>query len=232
MKRLTSQWLGTRKAHTSFLNTETGAYTGTTNRHTASAVVPPPPPPNAVPAWGRQDRTAVCAFVELRGTPHRRVVPWGSLKCVGATTRHRRRNRSGGPTQRLCGICASREKLIDAADCQKRTNHRGLCPNPPLPPNHKTNSRQHSALIGFALQCSKSKQCTEVHGYDHMPVSRGYMRAQYPLLMAPTRITDYTTDHNQATHKTHTAAVFVETPPPLPPLPLNRSPGSGPSQEC
>ena len=42
-----------------------------------------------------------------------------------------------------------------------------------------------SALIWFALQCSKSKQCAEIHGYDHMPVSRGCMRAQYPFLMAP-----------------------------------------------
>ena len=24
----------------------------------------------------------------------------------------------------------------------------------------------------------------EIHSYDHMPVSRGYMQAQYPLLMA------------------------------------------------
>ena len=44
------------------------------------------------------------------------------------------------------------------------------------------------ALIWFALQCSKSKQCTEIHGYDHMPVSWGYMRAQYLLLMAPSRL--------------------------------------------
>ena len=47
------------------------------------------------------------------------------------------------------------------------------------------NSRQHSALIWFALQCSKSKQYTVSCGHDHMPALRGYMRAQYPLLMAP-----------------------------------------------
>ena len=46
------------------------------------------------------------------------------------------------------------------------------------------NARQHSALFWFALQCTKSKQCTEIRGYDHMPVSWGHMRAQYPLLMA------------------------------------------------
>ena len=45
----------------------------------------------------------------------------------------------------------------------------------PSPPN---------LLIWFALQCSKSKQCTKIHSCDHMPGSRGYMRAQYPLLMA------------------------------------------------
>ena len=39
--------------------------------------------------------------------------------------------------------------------------------------------RQHSALIWFAL-CSKAKQYTVSCGYDRMPVSRGYMRAQYP----------------------------------------------------
>ena len=31
----------------------------------------------------------------------------------------------------------------------------------------------------------QTQQCTEIHGYDHLPVSRGYMRGQYPLLMAP-----------------------------------------------
>ena len=45
-------------------------------------------------------------------------------------------------------------------------------------------SRQHPVLIWFALQCSKSKRCTVSRGYDHMPVSRGYLRAQYPVLMA------------------------------------------------
>ena len=49
---------------------------------------------------------------------------------------------------------------------------------PPPPQRH------HSALIWFALQCSKAKQCTVRCGSDHMPVSRGYMRAQYLLLMA------------------------------------------------
>ena len=48
----------------------------------------------------------------------------------------------------------------------------------------RRNSRQHSALIWFALQCNKSKQCTESRSYDHIPVSWGYMRPQYPLLMA------------------------------------------------
>ena len=53
-------------------------------------------------------------------------------------------------------------------------------PPPPFAPT----SRQRSALIWFALQCNKSKQCTESRTYDHRPVSRGYMRAQYLLLMA------------------------------------------------
>ena len=61
------------------------------------------------------------------------------------------------------------------------------CTLPPLKPpplQFPVNSRQHSALIWFALQCSKSKQCTVSRGYDHMPLSQGYMRAQFPLLMA------------------------------------------------
>ena len=41
-----------------------------------------------------------------------------------------------------------------------------------------------ATLIWFALQCSSSKQCTEIHGYDHMLVSRRSLRARYPLLMA------------------------------------------------
>ena len=47
-------------------------------------------------------------------------------------------------------------------------------------------SRQHWVLIWFALLCGKVKQCTMICDYDHIPVSRGCMRVQYPLLMAPT----------------------------------------------
>ena len=46
-------------------------------------------------------------------------------------------------------------------------------------------SRQHSVRVRVELQSSEAKQCTVSCGYDHMPVSRGYMRAQDPLLMAP-----------------------------------------------
>ena len=31
----------------------------------------------------------------------------------------------------------------------------------------------------------QGKTMYEIHSYDHMPVSWGYMRAQYPLLMPP-----------------------------------------------
>ena len=51
--------------------------------------------------------------------------------------------------------------------------------DPPPPPV------VHSIRIWVALQSSEAKQCTVSCGYDHVPVSRGYMRAQYPLLMAP-----------------------------------------------
>ena len=46
-----------------------------------------------------------------------RTAVW-TLQCVGATTRHRWRNRNGGPTQQL----VSGEKLIDAANCQESSN--------------------------------------------------------------------------------------------------------------
>ena len=36
----------------------------------------------------------------------------------------------------------------------------------------------------IALQSSEAIQCTVSCGNDHMLVSRGYMRAEYPLLMA------------------------------------------------
>ena len=39
-------------------------------------------------------------------------------------------------------------------------------------------------LIWFTLQCGKAKQCTVICDYDHIPVSQGCMRVQYPLLMA------------------------------------------------
>ena len=72
---------------------------------------------------------------------------------------------------------------------KKSTGPSGIPPPPPPPArpqgNLKATSRQHSALIWFALQCSKAKQCTVSCGYDHMPVSRGYMRAEYPLLTPP-----------------------------------------------
>ena len=70
-----------------------------------------------------------------------------------------------GPPTRQHNICVQKREL---------SVKRPPAPHPPL------NSRQHSALIWFALQSSKSKQCTEIRGDDHMPVSRGYMRAQYP----------------------------------------------------
>ena len=57
---------------------------------------------------------------------------------------------------------------------------------PPLPPGDREGVElTQKALNWLVLQCSKAKQCTEIHSYDHMPVSRGYMRVQYPLLMAP-----------------------------------------------
>ena len=43
------------------------------------------------------------------------------------------------------------------------------------------------ATFGTDLVCAAVQQVktvTQIHGYDHLPVSRGYMRAQYPLLMA------------------------------------------------
>ena len=47
-------------------------------------------------------------------------------------------------------------------------------PPPPPHPHANATSRQHSALVWFAVQCSKAEQCTVSCGYDHMPVSRGH----------------------------------------------------------
>ena len=41
--------------------------------------------------------------------------------------------------------------------------------------NSRLVRRPHSALVWFALLCSKAKQCTVSCGYDHMPVSRGHV---------------------------------------------------------
>ena len=46
---------------------------------------------------------------------------------------------------------------------------------------HGRGARGHFA----SLQSSEAKQCTVSCSYDHMPVSQGYMRAQYPLLNGP-----------------------------------------------
>ena len=43
-------------------------------------------------------------------------------------------------------------------------------------------------VIWFALQCGTAKQCTMLCDHDHIPVSRGCMRVQYPLLMAKKRL--------------------------------------------
>ena len=48
---------------------------------------------------------------------------------------------------------------------------------PPPPPHTQGNPRQHSALVWFALRCSKGKTAhRENCGDDHTPVTRGYMR--------------------------------------------------------
>ena len=45
-----------------------------------------------------------------------------------------------------------------------------------LRPRDTCESRQHSQLIWFALQCGKAKQCTVLCDHDHIPVSQGCMR--------------------------------------------------------
>ena len=60
----------------------------------------------------------------------------------------------------------------------------GRCLPPPLYTCCAAMSRQHSVRFWVALQSSEAKQCTVSCSCDHMPVSRGYMRAQYPVLMA------------------------------------------------
>ena len=46
------------------------------------------------------------------------------------------------------------------------------------------------ATFGIDLVCAAVKQVkTVISSHDHMPVTRGYRQAQYPLLMAPVRAT-------------------------------------------
>ena len=85
---------------------------------------------------------------------------------------------------RAVGSTLGRTKQTPGFCTKKNPNLTESYHNTPRPTSYLTNSRQHSALIWFALQCSKSKQCTVSRGNDHMPVSWGYMRAQYPLPMA------------------------------------------------
>ena len=61
------------------------------------------------------------------------------------------------------------------------TGSGGMNP-PPL-----CDSRQHSALLWFALQCSKSNNVLRFVAMTICLCRGGYMRMQYPLLMAPLR---------------------------------------------
>ena len=42
-------------------------------------------------------------------------------------------------------------------------------------PGPQTTPTSNNIWVWFALRCSKSKQCTEIHSYDHVPVTRGYI---------------------------------------------------------
>ena len=60
---------------------------------------------------------------------------------------------------------------------------------PKQPKKHSiaASSGELKATFGTDLVCvvvCKPKQCTTNEGDDHMPMSRVYIRAQYPLLMA------------------------------------------------
>ena len=67
------------------------------------------------------------------------------------------------------------------------------------PPCLSTRTRSDRHFPGLAGACARGGG-----SYDHMPVSRGYMRAQNPLLMAP-----WGGNHH-----------FLTDPPPLAPPPL------------
>ena len=55
---------------------------------------------------------------------------------------------------------------------------------PALEPSIRTLGSSRIASSMVRTQCARSAPTwpgAEIHSYDHMPVSRGYMRAQYPL---------------------------------------------------
>ena len=76
---------------------------------------------------------------------------------------------------------SSGERPFDAAK-GKQPITEALCQTPPAPPPPaQKHSQQPPAVVQnwSALQCSKKN--TELCGDDHAPVTRGRMRAQYPL---------------------------------------------------
>ena len=78
-------------------------------------------------------------------------------------------------------------------------------------------SRQHSRLVWFMLQCSKAKQSTENGGYDHKPVTRGYMQAQYLLLMALRPPTSWWRPSSALPARVAGRVGYGASPPPPPP---------------
>ena len=81
----------------------------------------------------------------------------------------------------------------------------------------RANSRQHSALVWVALRCSKGKTMHRGScGDDHMPVTRGYTRALYPLLYGPNR------DHEGNVHGPRGGCFLGHDAPPHSPRLIHR----------
>ena len=132
------------------------------------------------PGGQRQRSSAVSLATSLPGQqPSRDLTDTTLDDCcapnlAGEGAAHVIRNRSCSPFIRNCGPLGHMNDLSADEDwegCIGTPDNQWRSPFPPPQP--------HLALIWFAMQCSK------ICGYDYIPVSWGYLRVQYPLLMPP-----------------------------------------------
>ena len=102
----------------------------------------------------------------------------------------------------------------------KRKKQKRHPPSPP-PPKH---SQQPPGVVQnwSSLQCSENN--TEQCGYDHAPLTRGRMRAQYPLPHGPLPLPS-----NHTPTRTHTVHILYTTGAPTTPVTTASPPATDPA---